>query len=258
MGEGRDPAIAAWITDRWLHPEGEACGDRLLRLPVFYSFLTPDRAPVAFRPAPDGVLRLGSFSNPAKLSRRCLAAWGRILVGHSAARLVLKYRSWYGDREVQARVVRAIAAAGGDPARIGFAAAAEDAAAHLERYGAIDLALDPFPFSGATTSFEALAMGVPVLTLAGRAAIGRTTAAILGPLGLDELVAVSDEDYVERALALARDPDRLHRLRRDIPGRLAASSLLDAPAHAASLSQALRRLWRDWCAKEGASRPGLR
>jgi len=256
MGAGEDPAVAAWITDRWLHPDGEGCGgDRLERLPVFYSFPRPDRAPPPHRPAADGAIRLGSFSNPAKLSGRCLRAWGRILAGLPGARLVLKYRTRYGDPEVRARIVDALAGAGGDPGRIVFVASAEDADAHLARYGGIDVALDPFPFSGATTSFEALAMGVPVLTRAGRAAIGRTTQAILGPLGLDELVAVSDDDYVARALALAGDPGRL---RREIPERLARSALLDGPAYAAALAGALRRLWRSWCGKTGAPGPGLR
>ena len=254
-GAGDDPAIDAWITDAVLHPSGAASGDRaggdrLVRLPVFYNFQKPDRPPPVRRPDPDIVF--GSFSNPAKLSPPLLAAWGRILARLPEARLQLKYRACYGDPAVQARVRAAIAAAGGNPARLVFLAAAEDAESHLQRYGGIDLALDPFPFSGATTSFEALAMGVPVLTFAGHAAIGRTTAAILEPLGLDELVAVSEEDYVARALRLASDRSRLGALRDEIPGRLQRSSLLDGEAYAAALSSAFRRLWRDWCRKAGA------
>jgi protein O-GlcNAc transferase len=259
MGEGTggkddDPPIAAWITDRWLHPEGaRAGGDRLLRLPVFYNFLRFDRPPPVHRPDPAGALVLGSFSNPAKLSPRVLAAWGRILERLPEARLVLKYRAVYGDPEVQARVRSLIAKGGGDPSRLVFASSPEPIDVHLERYGAIDLALDPFPFSGATTSFEALSMGVPVLTCPGRAAIGRTTLAILGPLGLDELVAGSEEDYVDRAVLLARDRGRLERLRGEIPRRLRASPLLDGKAYAAELEQAFRQLWGEWCRKAGAS-----
>lgn len=260
MGAGDDPAIDAWITDAVLHPPDDrtsgdrasdrAGGDRLVRLPVFYNFQKPDRPPPVRRPDPDIVF--GSFSNPAKLSPPLLAAWGRILAHLPEARLQLKYRACYGDPAVQARIRVAIAAAGGNPARLVFLAAAEDAESHLQRYGGIDLALDPFPFSGATTSFEALAMGVPVLTFAGHAAIGRTTAAILEPLGLDELVAVSQEDYVARALRLASDRSRLGALRDEIPRRLQRSSLLDGEAYAAALSRAFRQLWRDWCRKAGA------
>jgi len=253
-----DPRIDAWITDRWLHPDGEhagdedaarepaACagGDRLLRLPLFYNFLKPARPPSSSRPDPAGTV-FGSFSNPAKLSRAALATWARILQRLPQARLVLKYRACYGDPGVIARVQALIRAAGGDPERLVFAAALETGHAHLERYGAIDIALDPFPFSGATTSFEALAMGVPVLTLAGKAAIGRTTTAILGPLGLDELIARTPDDYVERAVALAHDPERLARLRSEIPERLAASPLIDGKAYAASLEAAFHRLWRE-------------
>lgn len=251
-GMGEDPAIGAWITDAVLHPSGDrAGGDRLLRLPVFYNFPEPDRPPPTHRPDPDALV-LGSFSNPAKLSSATLTAWGRLLAACPEARLLLKYRSWYGDDAVQARVAAGVARAGGDPARLVFLAAAEEAARHLDRYATIDLALDPFPFSGATTSFEALAMGVPVLTFAGSAAIGRTTAAILRPLGLDELIAASPEDYVERALAFAADRPRLRGLRAEIPERLRRSPLLDGKAYAASLTQAFRRLWQEWCRKADA------
>ena len=254
LGFGDDPAIDAWITDAVLHPRSlgdRAGGDRLLRLPLFYSFPVPDRPPASRRPRPEGAVVLASFSNPAKLSSPLLEAWGRILAEVPAARLQLKYRTWCADPGIQARVAGGIAGAGGDPERIEFLAGADDAEAHLTRYGGVDLALDPFPFSGATTSFEALAMGVPVLTLAGRAAIGRTTAAILGPLGLDELVSGSAEDYVRRACTLAFNPLELTRLKDEVAIRLLTSPLLDAAAHAAALAQAFRRLWRDWCKAAG-------
>jgi len=265
---GEGSAIAAWITDAVMHPvqvgigagagmagAGDALcgGDRLVRLPVLHSFLSPDRPLVTRAAAPEEAIVFGSFSNPAKLSDAVLAAWGRILAGVPSAVLVLKYRGWYGDPEVQARVRGAIGRAGGAEAQLRFLAGADEAGAHLARYGAIDLALDPFPFSGATTSFEALAMGVPVLTLAGKAAIGRTTAAILAPLGLEDFIADSVEAYVARACALAGDPARLRHLRgagrAEIRARLEASPLLDGPAHAASLTRALRGLWREWCAR---------
>lgn len=261
LGEGEDPPIAGWITDRWLHPEGErAGGDRLLRLPFYCSFLKPvpppasrQQAPASRQQAPShrpgaaGIV-LGSFSNPAKLSPATLAAWRAILTRLPAARLLLKYRGFYGDPGVRARILAAIGAEQGD--RLRFLAATEDTKAHLERYAEIDIALDPFPFSGVTTSFEALSMGVPVLTLACRAAIGRTTAAILGPLGLEELVARSPADYVERAVALAPDRHRLARLRAEIPKRLEASPLTDGKAHAAALLQMFRRLWQEYSARE--------
>jgi protein O-GlcNAc transferase len=243
LGAGEDPAIAGWLSDRFLHPHGDRSGgDRLLRLPVSYCFLAPERPPVPYRPAADGGLRLGSFSNPAKLQASCLAAWARILESLPEARLTLKYRAAYGDGEVRARIAAALPAS-----RLDLVAAPEDAEVHLERYGAIDLALDPFPFSGATTSFEALAQGVPVLTLAGRSAMARNTTAILGPLGLDELIAASVDDYVARAVRLGRGRDRLGALRAAIPQRLAGSSLLDGPGHAAALAGALRSLWREHC-----------
>jgi predicted O-linked N-acetylglucosamine transferase (SPINDLY family) len=248
MGSGKadenaDPPIAGWLTDRWLHPEGtHAGGDRLLRLPLCYSF-QPLGQPPPPRHADGDRLVLGSFSNPAKLSRATLEAWKAILRRLPEADLALKYRGFYADPEVKMRILGLIGEEQGS--RLRLIAAIEDTPMHLERYGTIDIALDPFPFSGATTSFEALSMGVPVVTLAGNAAIGRTTAAILGPLGLEELIASSAEEYVERVVALAKDRARRERLRREIPERLSVSPLLDGKAHAASLAEMFRRLWRE-------------
>jgi len=253
LGDGDDPLVAAWITDRWLHPDGDrAGGDRLLRLPVFYNFLKPDRAPALYKPDPERVV-FGSFSNPSKLSPDVLALWARLLKRVPDARLVLKYRGCYGDPGIARRIEGTIAEAGVDPERLVLVSAPEPRHAHLERYGEIDVALDPFPFSGATTSFEALSMGVPVVTLAARAAIGRTTAAILGPLGLEALIAPTEDEYVERAAALAQDRAGLQRLRREIPARLSLSPLLDGRTHAATLEDAFRLLWRERCASERAA-----
>jgi len=245
--ESGDPPIAGWITDRWLHPEGtHAGGDRLLRLPACYNFIALEGAAGTYRPDP-GRTVFGSFSNPAKLSPATLAAWKAILERLPEAHLVLKYRSFYGDPAIMRRIVEHFGNAL-EP-RIRLIAALDGTRTHLERYAEIDIALDPFPFSGATTTFEALSMGVPVITLAARAAIGRTSTAILGPLGLDELIASSPADYVERATALAGDRQRLAALRAEIPRRLRASPLVDGKAQAQALTQMLRRLWRERCAR---------
>ena len=107
----------------------------------------------------------------------------------------------------------------------------------------VDIALDPFPFNGSTTTFEALWMGVPVVTLRGERFVGRVGSSVLTALGLPELIATTAADYVARAVALARDAERRRRLRRELRPRLKASALMDAPAHARAVEAAYRYFW---------------
>ena len=120
-------------------------------------------------------------------------------------------------------------------------------AAMLVEYGDIDIALDPLPFGGGTTSCEALWMGVPVVTWPGQRPASRQTLGFLAPLGLaDECVAASAADYVARATALAADPARLVALRRALRPDMAASPLCNASCFTPALEAAFDGMWRRW------------
>src|SRR6185437_5474968 len=118
---------------------------------------------------------------------------------------------------------------------------------HLGLYNEVDIALDSFPFTGSTTTFEALWMGVPVVTLAGAAMAGRWSASILRALKLRELVAGSREEYVRIAAGLAADLPRLAMLRGGLRGRVAGSPLCNGKARARQVERIYRALWRRWC-----------
>jgi predicted O-linked N-acetylglucosamine transferase (SPINDLY family) len=113
----------------------------------------------------------------------------------------------------------------------------------LAEYADIDIALDPFPFGGGLTSCEALWMGVPVITLPGTTPASRQTLGFLQLLGLDDLAAASQEDYVLRAVGLAADPPRLAALRQNLRPRMTASPLCDGPLFTAGLEQAFLDIW---------------
>ena len=256
------PSIDAVLGDAMLMPEGgeEGFVETVIRLPTFYLHEPLPDVPIHARPplGPDEPLVLVSANNPAKLNDRVIDLWGRILLRLPRARLLLKYRDRFGDPLVQRRWFARLALSSVGADRLLFHTGDEDLASHLAVIGDADLALDPFPFNGCTTSYEALWMGLAVVTLVGKRFVGRAGAAMLQPLGLSDL-AVADEDaYVAAALGLAADPARRARLRAELRPRLRSSALLDASAHAASVEAAYRRLWRDCCARKTKERNPVR
>jgi predicted O-linked N-acetylglucosamine transferase (SPINDLY family) len=240
------------IADPVMVPRGgaERFTERVIRLPSFYAHAPLDDAP---EPGPPPLLRNGyptfaSFNAPAKLNDAVLSLWARLLLRVPEARLVLKYRAHFLVPALRRRVLAAFAAHGVEPARITLPEeAAQQRAAHLARYREVDIALDPFPFCGSTTSFEALWMGVPVVTLPGTNMISRWSASLLKVGGATDLIAATPEDYLAIAAGLARDPARLTGLRAGLRGRLAASSLCDGPAKARQIERLYRAIWRRWC-----------
>jgi protein O-GlcNAc transferase len=117
-------------------------------------------------------------------------------------------------------------------------------------YNRIDIALDPFPCNGGTTSLDTLWMGVPFVTLAGRHFTSRMGVTILTNAGLPQLIAASEHEYLEIAAALANDPARLQGLRSGLRERVRASPLMDAQRYARHLEQAYRAMWQAWCENE--------
>lgn len=160
------------------------------------------------------------------------------------ARLRLKFKNWFANEGLRARVVRGLGAAG---ARVEFLTEEAGRGEHLALYHDIDIALDPFPFTGSTTTFEALWMGVPVITLAGGHMAGRWSASILRALKLDGLVAADRAGYVALAAELASDLPRLAALRAGLRQRVAGSPLCDGRARARQVERLYRALWRRWC-----------
>jgi predicted O-linked N-acetylglucosamine transferase (SPINDLY family) len=118
---------------------------------------------------------------------------------------------------------------------------------YFETYHRIDVALDPFPYGGGTTTCDALWMGVPVVSLAGKLAVGRGGLSILSNVGLADLVGRDVDQYVQIAAGLAADISRLQELRATMRERMRSSPLMDAPRFARNLEAAYRQMWRRWC-----------
>ena len=120
---------------------------------------------------------------------------------------------------------------------------------YLRLFDRVDIALDPFPYNGGTTTAEALWMGVPVLTLPGEIAISRIGLSILSACGMPEFVAHTEEEYVRLATDLAADLPRLAGLRATLRARMKASAFMDGPRFAKNVERAYREMWRAWCAR---------
>jgi len=243
------------ITDAWADPPGTTeplHTEALLRVSGGFlcyggADLGADAAPLPAgdRPGRSGRGRpftFGSFNHLSKLGPTVVRAWARILTGVPRARLLLKAHG-LSDPEARAAVRAAFEKERVDPRRIDLEAHLAEITDHLRRYDDVDLALDPFPYSGTTTTCEALSMGTPVLTLAGRAHVSRVSAALLAQVGLPDLVASSEEDYVRRAVIFAERPGGPAEPRSSLRDRVARSPLMDAAAFVRRLEAAFDEAW---------------
>lgn len=237
-------AIDYRLTDTVSDPVGQTeslHSEKLVRLPTTFSCYRPDddAPPVNALPATaPGALTFGCFNNFAKLTPTVLALWAEILRALPASRLLLKSRG-LGDPTVAAHLHATFATHGIAPDRLALDGRELSVADHLALYHGVDVALDPFPYNGTTTTCEALWMGVPVIALAGATHVARVGASLLTHTGLTEWIAATPADYVRLAVAAAHDLPRLAATRRDLRERLRTSPLCDAPAFTRGLETAL-------------------
>jgi predicted O-linked N-acetylglucosamine transferase (SPINDLY family) len=240
------PTIDGLIADAREVPEGEddAYVERVIRLPDAYvCYIPPEVAPdVTPPPSLSGAApRFGCFQRAAKLNAEVFGLWSRIALELPEARFVLRY-SCYAEGETKRAVSAQAEAAGLDPAKLVFVPGGP-MEAMLAGYGDVDIALDTRPYSGGVTTLEALWMGVPVITWPGETFAGRHSASHLHAMGLGELIVSSGEDYVARAVGLARDTGRLTAYRETMRGRMLASPLCDQGRFAGHLADALMGIW---------------
>lgn len=248
------PVVDCRLTDAIADPPGETDGwhaERLVRLPhCFLAFQPPPGAgPVGELPAlANGFVTFGSFNSRAKVTPEVVRVWSALLTRVPSARLLLK-SGGFEDVAVRSAIRHDFARRGVRPERIELLTPTGTVAEHLRAYDRLDVALDPFPYNGTTTTCEALWMGVPVVTLAGRHHVARVGASLLAGCGLEELICRDEAGYVEAAAALAGSLGRLAGLRRGMRARLEGSALLDHRGFAWSVEEAYRAMWRDWTSR---------
>lgn len=196
------------------------------------------------RPA-DATVVFGSFNNAMKLSPRTIALWARVLHAVTGSVLLLKAPS-LKDEAVRERFAKLFAVQGIAPERLIFRGPS-GLADMMQEYGDIDIALDPTPYNGGTTTLQALWMGVPVVTLAGGNFVSRMGASFLGSLGQPGWVAADEDGYEAIALRLAGEIPALRQSRASLRQQMAASSLCDIKTYVAHLEALFDRMWVAYC-----------
>jgi len=241
-------AIDFRIADATADPEGHErfYTERLWRLPGCHLCYAapPEAAEPALEAARDGKgVVFGSFNDLAKLNGPVIEAWVRILSAVPGAHLFLRSKYLAGDVTCDA-IRKRFADAGLAPDRITLRPWAPGKVSHLAEYGKVDVALDPFPYNGVTTTFEALYMGVPVVTLAGERHAGRMGASILDQLPAGGAVCDSVEEYVAAACKLGAKGQRSTASRKKLRAALLGSPLTDQESFARGFADALTEMWR--------------
>jgi protein O-GlcNAc transferase len=240
-------AIDYRLTDPYLDPDDANApfySEQSIRLPRCYwcyrpmTDLRPGDAPA--RSARH--ITFGCLNNFSKVSPAAIGVWRNILRQVPNSHLLL--HALPGSH--RQRVIDFFSEAGIEPARIEFVRYLSLEAYH-QTYQRIDIALDPFPYAGGTTTCDALWMGVPVVNLAGQMPISRSGLSLLTNVGLPELVTTNLRGYEETAVDLANDPGRLGELRVALRDRMRGSPLMDETRFAADIEAAYRGMWKQHC-----------
>lgn len=231
--------------------------EKIWRLPqTRLCFTAPDEA-TAREVAPPPLLKnrfvtFGSFQRPSKLTDEVLRLWGKVLVGLPGARLLLQ-NQMTGRTAYVEHLKRRLESHGLNPAQVDIKPPALRAA-YLSSYDQVDMVLDTFPYTGGTTTCEALWMGVPTLTMMGESMISRQGAALLSAAGMPEWIARSVDDFVDKAHVLSRDAIGLQTLRLSTRDRLTKSALLDVDLFATRLQSAFEEMWERYLTSAEAER----
>ncbi|ADE10841.1 TPR repeat-containing protein [Sideroxydans lithotrophicus ES-1] len=243
--------IDYFLADPYVAPIREAghFTEEIWRLPECYMCFTEPAVALDVAPLPSlstGCITFGSLNNLTKMSDATVALWAQILTAVPGSQLFLKTRLLSAS-EMRESVIRRYAQYGIPERRLILEGAGTlTRSEYLESYRHIDIALDPFPYAGCTTSIEGLWMGVPLLTKRGDRFESHLGETINCNAGLADWIAIDEDDYVAKAVNLSSDPERLASLRAGLRHQVLSSPLFDAPRFARNFEQALRGMWGRW------------
>ena len=244
------------LTDARADPPGltdHLYTEKLVRLPhTFLCYTPPEKSPEIEITAnrDSSQIIFGSFNNRAKITPEVVRAWAKILTQISDARIVLKSGA-FADPETRKILIDLFIENGVEHGRIELVSHIPSMFDHLQLYNRIDIGLDTFPYNGTTTTCEALWMGVPVITLAGKTHRSRVGTSLLSNVGLEDLIAETVEEYVEKGVSLANNVKKRKSIHRDLRSRMARSFLMDSARFTRSLERTYRWMFNEWIGSSG-------
>ncbi|MEX0944418.1 MAG: FkbM family methyltransferase, partial [Balneolaceae bacterium] len=218
--------------------------EKLVRMPDDYiCYRAPEYAPeVGENPFKmNGFITFGCFNNPIKVNPELLGVWAEIMKKVPNSKLFLKSKQ-YGNKVYVERIQTIMDKYGIEPERLIFEGLSPHAEL-LQTYNRIDIALDPWPYSGGLTTCEAMWMGIPVITKPGDTFAGRHSATHVFNAGFKEWICNNWDEYIHQSVLLASDPVTLSDLRKGLRDRVASSPLCDSDRYAAHLEKAFRQMW---------------
>ncbi|MBF0382208.1 MAG: tetratricopeptide repeat protein [Magnetococcales bacterium] len=235
--------IDYWLTDKVVHPQDhtEKFIENLYYLPNVSVFPIRDGTPDIKTEPPgkkNGFITFVSFNNPVKINKSVIDLWSEILQKVPDSRLILKYKDVLKSDIIGGRIKEQFAQNGIGANQLILYAANDSYTEHMAYYENADIALDPFPFAGATTTIQAISMGVPVITLMAERSIGRLGASFMVHIGCADLVSNSKKEYVEIAVKLANDHNYLKKLRTSLRQSLLATPLSDGKKYTHNVEKA--------------------
>jgi predicted O-linked N-acetylglucosamine transferase (SPINDLY family) len=243
------PNIDWILADAVVAPPGSDSlfSERVMRLPHTVFCFHPEADYPLPEPAAhaERALTFGSFNNVPKLTPRTVRLWARVLLAVPGSRLLLKAPTFQDAGAVRVFTER-FAAEGIAADRLVFRGPV-GLTAMMAEYADVDIALDPVPYNGGTTTLQAMWMGVPVVVRAGHSFVSRMGASFMTAAGLPDWVAADDEAYVVIAQRMAADRQALRLLKKGLRQRLQASPAWDIERHAKAFEAGLRAMWQARC-----------
>jgi predicted O-linked N-acetylglucosamine transferase (SPINDLY family) len=244
-----------YLTDNIIHPPTteEKFTEQLYRLPIYYQYPTHNGLPI-INESPivqNGYATFCCFNKPEKIGEEVVELWAKVLKAIPNSRLLLKYFNHYSEPLMRKRTIERFAIHKIGEDRLILNAALDKQVDHLALYHKADIALDPFPFNGATTTFEALNMGVPVIALQGDHFVSRVATSLVTHIGHAELAAKTHAEYIKIAKNLTSDHGKLNLIRQKLRQELTDSPLCKGAEYANNVEIAFRKMWKTWCKTGG-------
>lgn len=239
------------ITDSFADPVGrteQLHTEQLIRLPKSFSCYRPPEDGLEVEETPavkNGFVTFGSFNNFSKVTQGVIQLWARVLKSVPDSHLILK-TGGLDEKGLRKRIYNQFAALGVSADRLELLGRDASREEHFKKYNLLDIGLDPFPYNGTTTICESLWMGVPVVTLEGHTHAGRVGVSLMNNLELTELIARSENEYVEICMRLASDLAHLKQLRSGMRARMKASPLMNEKEFTRYLEEAYKNIWKDY------------